>query len=132
ALSFIASALYLNLDRALKQKTSFGSYHKFPSLEGLERFIFRTVLWGLFLLGFAIVTGALWAKTAFNTFILREPKSLASLLTWGVYLVIIYFHMFRQIKGRRIVQMSFGAFVLVLFTFLGTSFFQKGLHVGAW
>ena len=132
ALSFIAGALYLNLDRALKQKASFSSYHKFPSLEGLERFVFRTVLWGLFLLGFAIVTGALWTQSAFGTFILRESKSFASLLTWSVYLVIIYFHEVRQMKGRRIVTMSLGAFILVLFTFLGTSFFQKGLHVGAW
>jgi len=132
ALSFIASALYLTLDRALKRKVPFTSYHKFPSLEGLERFIFRTILWGLLLLGFAIVSGALWTKSAFNTFILREPKSIASLLTWGAYLVIIYFHELRQAKGKRIVLVSLGAFVLVLFTFLGTSMFQTGLHVGAW
>ncbi len=131
ALSFIAGALYLALGRALKRK-ALNAYHKFPSLEALERFIFRTILWGLILLGFAILSGALWAKSAFNTFFLKEPKSIASLLTWGVYLVIIYFHELRQIKGRRVVLMSLGAFVLVLFTFLGTSFFQTGLHAGAW
>lgn len=129
ALSFIAGALYLALDRALKRKAS---YRKFPSLEGLERFIFRTILWGLLLLGFAILSGALWAKSAFNTFILWEPKSIATLLTWGVYLVIIYLHELRRMKGRQVVLMSLGAFALVLFTFLGTSVFQTGLHAGAW
>ncbi|MBI4395026.1 MAG: cytochrome c biogenesis protein CcsA [Candidatus Omnitrophica bacterium] len=130
ALSFIAGVLYLNLDRALKRKASFSSYHRFPSLEGLERFIFKTILWGIVLLGFAIISGALWTQNAFGTLILREPKSFASLLTWSVYLVLVYFHEIRERKGRRMVQMSLGAFVLVLFTFLGTSFFQKGLHAG--
>lgn len=132
ALSFIAASLYLVLDRALKHKTPVHFYHRLPPLEDLERFIFRTVFWGSFLLGGTIVTGGLWAKSAFGTFILWEPKSVASLLTWVVYLVIIYLHEILKIKGRRIVLMSLGSFVLVLFTFLGTSLFQTGLHAGAW
>ena len=131
ALSFIAALLYLYLDRALKLKNSGYAYHKLPPLEVLERFIFRTILWGVLLLGIAIVSGAFWAKSAFGSFLLKEPKSFASLLTWAFYLVIIYFHEVRMIKGRRVVTMSLGAFVLVLFTFLGTSLFQTGLHVGA-
>ena len=129
-LSFVASALYLGLDRALKQKAPVNIYHKLPPLEDLEHFMFRTILWGVLLLGAAIVTGSLWTKTALGTFILREPKSLASLLTWAAYLVIIYLHSILHLKGRRVVLMSFGAFFLVLFTFLGTSLFRSGLHVG--
>lgn len=130
ALSFIAALLYLALDRALKQKTSASFYHKLLSLDDLEHFIFRTIFLGFFLLGIAILSGAFWSKSAFGTFLLREPKSFASLLTWAVYLVIIYLHGILMRKGRRMVLMSLGAFVLVLFTFLGTSIFQTGLHVG--
>ena len=130
ALSFISALLYLALDRALKRKAPASFYHKLLSLEDLERFIFRTILWGLFLLGIAILSGAFWAKSAFGTFVLHEPKSFASLLTWVVYLLIICLHGILMIKGRRIVLMSLGAFVLVLFTFLGTGVFQTGLHVG--
>ena len=132
ALSFVAAALYLALDRALKRKASARFYQKMASLEDLERFIFRTIFWGLFLLGSAILTGALWAQSAFGTFFLREPKSFASLLTWAVYLVIIYLHEVLKMKGRRVVLTCLWAFVLVLFTFLGTSLFQTGLHVGIW
>ena len=132
ALSFIGASLYLFLDQALKRKSPVQIYREFPPLEDLERFVFRTIFWGLLLLGGAILTGALWSKTVFGSFILKEPKSLASLLTWVVYLVIMYLHTVLSIKGRQIVRMSLIAFVLVLFTFLGTSLFQGGLHVGVW
>ena len=132
ALSFIAAASYLALDRALKRKASSHFYQKFSPLDDLECLIFRTIFFGVFLLGVAILSGALWTRSAYGTFILKEPKSFASLLTWTVYLVIIFLHEVLLMKGRRVVLMSLGAFVLVLFTFLGTSFFQTGLHVGAW
>ena len=133
-LSFIAGSLYWVQDRVLKQKVGGHFYHKFPSLEDLERFVFRTIFWGVLLLGGAILTGALWTRSAFGTFFLREPKALASILTWCVYLVIIYLHEVSMIKGKRLVLMSVGAFLLVLFTFWGTSVLQIGphLHVGVW
>ncbi len=132
ALSFIAAVLYLMLDTALKKKTAGPFYKKLLSLEDLEHFIFKTILWGLILLAIGILSGAFWAKSAFGTFLLGEPKSFSSLLTWMVYLVIIYVHGIRKVKGRRIVLMSLLAFVLVLITFLGTSLVQTGFHVGIW
>lgn len=132
ALSFIAGVLYLAQDRALKRKTSWNIQHKLPPLEDLEHLIFRTVLWGVLLLGFAIASGVLWAKSAFGSFILKEPKALASLLTWCAYLGIIYLHKGARMKGKRLVRISVVAFVLVLLTFWGTGFVPRGLHVGIW
>jgi len=132
ALSFIAAVLYLMLDTALKKKTAGPFYRNLLSLEDLEHFIFKTISWGLILLAIGILSGAFWARSAFGTFILQEPKTLSSLLTWLVYLVIIYSHGVRKIKGRRMVRMSLWAFVLVLITFLGTSLVQTGFHVGIW
>lgn len=131
-LSLIAAVLYLMLDTALKKKTAGNFYKKMLSLEDLEQFIFKTIFWGVILLAIGILSGAFWAKSAFGTFLLREPKSLSSLLTWLAYLVIIYLHGVRKIKGRRIVLMSLSAFVLVLVTFLGTSLIETGFHVGIW
>ena len=132
ALSFIAAALYLVLDRALKHKAHSNFYFKFPSLDELEQLIFRTILWGIILLGSAITVGALWTQSVFGTYFLLEPKLIGTLLTLAVYLVIMYLHRVALIKGRRIVRMSFAAFLLVLINFLGASFFGAGLHVGAW
>ena len=130
ALSFIAGVLYLTQNRALKLKIHIDFYHNLPPLEELERFIFRTIFWGLVLLGGAIVTGGFWTKSAFGTFLLIEPKSMAALATWLVYLLIMLLHEVSLMKGRRVVLMSVWAFALVLFTFLGTSVLRPGLHVG--
>lgn len=132
ALSFIAAILYLLLDTALKQKTAGPFYRKLLSLEDLEHFIFKTISWGAVLLAIGILSGMFWARSAFGVFLLQEPKSLSSLLTWLVYLAIIYLHTVQKIKGRRIVLISLSAFVLVLITFLGTSLVQTGYHVGIW
>ncbi|OGW76496.1 MAG: hypothetical protein A3J52_00430 [Omnitrophica bacterium RIFCSPHIGHO2_02_FULL_49_9] len=129
-LSFIAGLLYLTQDWALKLKAAPDVYRKLPSLEDLERFTFRTIFWGLLLLGVAIVTGGLWTQRAFGTFLLLEPKSFATLLTWCVYLAIMYFHHVSLVKGRRVILMSVLAFALVLFTFIGTGMIKPGLHVG--
>lgn len=132
ALSFIAAVLYLLLDTSLKNKTAGPFYKKSLSLEDLEHLVFKTIFWGLLLLGAGILSGGLWARSADRAFVLTEPKTLSSILTWFVYLVIIYAHFVRQTKGRRIVLMSLLAFMLVLITFLGTSLFQTGFHVGIW
>ena len=132
ALSFIAAVFYLVLDFSLKQKKSGNFYKQLPALEDLEHFIFTAIFWGVILLAAGILSGSFWAKSAFSSYFVKEPKSFASLLTWTVYLVIIYLHGFLKIKGRRIVRMSLLAFVLVLFTFLGTSLFKTGFHVGIW
>lgn len=132
ALSFIAAALYLVLDRALKRKTQSNFYFKFPSLDELEQLIFRTILWGVILLGSAIMVGALWTRSVFGTYFLLEPKSIGTLLILAVYLVIMYLHKVALIKGRRVIRMSLAAFLLVLVNFLGTSFLGIGLHAGAW
>ncbi len=132
ALSFIGGVLYLAQDRALKRKASWHVYPKLPPLEDLERLVFRTIWWGVLLLGFAIASGVLWSKSAFGTFILKEPKSLASLLTWCAYLGIIYLHEGVRVKGKRLIRISVAAFVLVLLTFWGTGLIPHGLHVGVW
>jgi ABC-type uncharacterized transport system permease subunit len=127
-LSFAAGILYLVQDRALKLKTHLEFYHQLPPLEALERFIFRTIFWGLVLLGVAILTGGLWTLSSFGTFILIEPKSLATIFTWCFYLVLIYLHEVASVKGRRVMLVSVWAFGLVLFTFIGTSVMKSGLH----
>lgn len=131
-LSFIAGALYLVQDYVLRHKIAGNIYHKLASLEDLERLLSGTILWGVVLMGGAIVTGALWAKSAFGSYFLWEPKSFASILTWCAYVGIIYLHRVVHVKGKRVVRMSVGAFLLVLITFWGTSIFQEGLHVGIW
>ncbi|MBI4388297.1 MAG: cytochrome c biogenesis protein CcsA, partial [Candidatus Omnitrophica bacterium] len=129
-LSFIASVLYLSQSHALKSKQVGNFYHRLPPLKDLERFIFYSVVWGVFLLGVGIVSGAFWSNNVFHTFVVREPKSLASIITWFAYGFILLLRARSLIGERKSVVFVLLAFGLVLFTFLGTSFFGTKLHVG--
>ena len=73
AISFVAAALYLAQAHALKSKQISNFYSQLPPLKDLEKFIFYSVMWGIALLGVAIVSGGFWSKSAFHTFVL-EPK----------------------------------------------------------
>ncbi len=129
ALSFAAGVLYLAEDRVLKRKSQIHFYHKLVPLEALERFVFRTMFWGLVLLGMAIVTGSLWMKSAFQSYWTTDPKSLAAILTWGFYLTLVWLHEISAMKGKRVILISVWAFALVLFTFIGTSALKTGIHM---
>jgi ABC-type transport system involved in cytochrome c biogenesis permease subunit len=128
-LSFIAGLLYLVQDRVLKRKSQIRFYHKLVPLQDLERFVFRTIFWGLVLLSAAILTGALWTKRAFGSFLLFDPKTFSALAMWGVYVYIMFLHEVAALKGRRVILVSVLSFALVLFTFLGTSVLKTGIHV---
>lgn len=129
-LSFVAAALYLVQSHTLKSKQIGNLYQKLPSLKELEQFIFYSVIWGVFLLGVAIASGLFWSKSMFNTYVVREPKSISSIVTWIVYMSIVFLRNKSKISERRSVRFVFLAFALVLFTFIGTSLFQTKLHVG--
>lgn len=131
-LSFISGILYWIQDRSLKLKVKGNFYSKLPSLEDMEHFIFKTILWGLLLLGAGILAGSLWSKNVFGSWVVREPKSFASLLTWGVYFLIVYLHKISMMKGKRLALLSLAAFLFVLVTFWGTSVYKSSFHVGVW
>ncbi len=130
AISFAGASLYLAQSHALKSKQVGNFYRKLPPLKDLEGFIFYSVVWGIFLLGIAIVSGGFWSKSTFDTFFVWEPKTISSVLTWIIYVFVFYLHHSSLIGERRSVKFVLFAFAFVLFTFLGTSFMKTKLHVG--
>ena len=129
-ISFVAATLYLIQSHAIKSKQLGNFYQKLPPLRELERFIFYAVIWGVFLLGVGILSGIFWSKMVFSTYVILEPKTIASILTWLIYGAVFCFHSASLISGKRSITLVLFAFGLVLFTFLGTSLLQTKLHVG--
>ncbi|GEM_PF-3580565 len=124
AFSFVAGLLYLNQDRALKNR----QLTKGPSLETLEKWVFRGLLAGLPLLTVALLSGFVWLKNEFGTFWLWNAKLISSVFAWVIYLVLFYFHFVSSVHGRKMVILSVFAFSLILVTFLGLTFFDMQLH----
>jgi HemX protein len=130
-LSFVSAVTHRAQSSALKSKRFGGAYRELPPLTDLEHIIFRAILWGVILLGLAIVSGIMWSHSAFQGNLLMEPKIIASYFTLTIYSVLLGMRRFALTGSRRQVTAVLVAFGFVLFTFLGTSLLKTGLHVGA-
>ncbi len=101
---------------------------RLPSLYVLNDISYRTVLIGFLMLSMGIITGAVWAHSAWGTYWSWDPKETWSLITWLVYATLLHARFVRGWDGRRIAVLSIVGFVCVMFTYFGVNFLLKGLH----
>ncbi len=83
---------------------------------------------GFFLLTLGIISGALWAGSAWGSYWTWDPKETWSLVTWFAYAAMIHQRLALGWRGRRAATLAILGFVLVMFTFLGVSAILGGHH----
>lgn len=127
AISFAASVLYLIQNHELKSKQAGTFYHQLPSLEELEKLIYQPMIWGTCLLMSAVMIGFLWSKSAYGVFWMRDPKTVSTVATTLVYFVILYLRFVASLRAKKGAVLTLAAFILVLFSFVGTRFIE-GSH----
>jgi cytochrome c-type biogenesis protein CcsB len=120
ALAFGAAILYLLQER--RPRTSL------PPLAQLDRLIYRATVLGFLLLTLGILTGAVWAETAWGRYWSWDPKETWSLITWLIYATLLHARLLKGWQGRRIAWLAVLGFIAVLFTYFGVSFLLTGLH----
>ncbi len=94
----------------------------------LDELIYQTVVVGFILLTAGIVTGSIWANSAWGTYWSWDPKETWSLVTWLVYAALLHSRYMRGWQGRRLAWFSLVGFACVLFTYFGVNFLLSGLH----
>jgi len=96
--------------------------------ERYESLVYRCVLFGFPLLTIGIVTGSVWAKSAWASYWSWDPKETWSLITWLVY--AIYLHLRRRPwwRGKHAVVLNMVGFAAVLVTWFGVNYLIAGLH----
>jgi cytochrome c-type biogenesis protein CcsB len=120
-LTFVAAVMYLMQERELKSKIPRTFYYRLPSLELCDELHYRSLLFGLPLLTVGILTGFVWASRTWKGPWEFDPKILASLLTWLIYLVLFSTRMSGGWRGRRAAYVAILGFATVMVTFLGVS-----------
>jgi len=123
--SFILGLVYLFQDRQLKKHQLGIMFQKIPSLDVIERWVFRGLLLGLPLLTVALLSGFFWMKAEFDTFWLWNSKLISSVFAWIVYTVLFYFHFISSIHGRKLIFLNVLAFLMIIITFLGMNLFES-------
>ncbi len=101
---------------------------QFPSVKILDRLIYQTITLGFLFLTMGIITGAVWANSAWGSYWSWDPKETWSLITWFVYAILIHSRMVRGWRGKRIAFLSIIGFIAVMFTYFGVNYILSGLH----
>jgi cytochrome c-type biogenesis protein CcsB len=126
ALSFGLSLMYL-----IKRQDSPERRNIFlkliPESAILDDLSYQMVVIGFFLLALGIITGAIWAHSAWGSYWTWDPKETWSLITWLIYAVILHSRLLRGWRGKRIAILSIIGFFCVLFTYFGVNYLA-GLH----
>ena len=128
AVAFGAAIMYLIQERFLKNKRLGSLYQKLPSLDTLDEINYRCLTFGFPLLTFAIISGAIWAETAWGTYWSWDPKETWSLITWFIYAALLHGRLTTGWRGRRAAILAIIGFFVMLFTFLGVNLLLPGLH----
>jgi cytochrome c-type biogenesis protein CcsB len=125
-LSFGLSVMYL-----IKRLEGQGGGNIFlrliPGRGHLDELNYQMVVIGFLMLTLGIITGSVWAHSAWGTYWSWDPKETWSLITWLIYASVLHSRLVRGWKGKRIAILCFIGFFCVLFTYFGVNYLA-GLH----
>lgn len=99
-----------------------------PPLKVIDDITHKIILFGFIWLTAGIISGAVWANSAWGTYWSWDPKETWSLITWFVYASALHARFTRGWGGKRIAWISIIGFVAVIFTYYGVNFLLSGLH----
>lgn len=117
AIAFVASLIYLVV---------VGKHREVG--DACETATAKTISFGFLFLTVGIISGAVWANSAWGTYWSWDPKETWSLITWFIYAVFLHCRFMRGWKGRRAAWTSVIGFASVIFTYFGVNFVLSGLH----
>jgi len=100
---------------------------RFPDTRILDELGYQLILLGFLFLSIGIITGAVWANSAWGRYWGWDPKETWSLITWFVYATLLHARLMRGWHGKRIAFLSMIGFAAVLFTYFGVNLLP-GLH----
>ncbi len=125
--AFGVSIMYL-LKRMEKSDTDSGFLKLIPGSAILDELTYQMIAIGFILLTLGIITGAVWAYSAWGRYWGWDPKETWSLITWFVYAALLHSRMIRGWRGKKLAILSLIGFACVIFTYLGVNLILSGLH----
>ncbi len=125
AIAFGLSIMFLFKQNDSKEEGHF--LKLFPDVKILDELSHQMIMFGFLFLSAGIITGAVWANSAWGRYWGWDPKETWSLITWFVYATLIHARFMRSWHGKRLAYLSIIGFAAVLFTYFGVNLLP-GLH----
>lgn len=100
---------------------------RLPGIRILDELNHQMIMFGFLFLTAGIITGSVWANSAWGRYWGWDPKETWSLITWFIYATLLHARFMRGWQGTRIAWLSMAGFAAVLFTYFGVNLLP-GLH----
>jgi ABC-type uncharacterized transport system permease subunit len=112
--SFGASILYLLQERRLKAKKPTSMISFLPALEVIDQIGYRSLLLGFPFMTLGLLTGSVLAILVYGHVNFLDPKFSLSMLTWAVYMIMVFSRWNSGWRGRRAAVLATFAFIAAL------------------
>ncbi len=127
-IAFVSGILFLVQEHQLKQKQMGWLFHRLPALGTLDRLNFLAIGVGFVLLSVGFAFGLWGARRVWGAWWNWDPKESLTLILWVSYCALWLVRLRATLRGRKVAMMSILGFTLVLFTFLGVSWWLPTWH----
>ncbi len=94
----------------------------------LDILSYNMIAFGFLFLTLGIISGAVWANSAWGTYWSWDPKETWSLITWFIYAIYLHTRLRKGWKGHGAAWLSVAGFLAMLFTYFGVNYLLSGLH----
>jgi cytochrome c-type biogenesis protein CcsB len=128
AVAAMAGVMYLLQERRLKGKKFYGLFYRLPSLDTLDSINYKCLTFGFPLMTMGIISGAIWANSAWGGYWRWDPKETGALVIWFLYAALLHGRLTIGWRGRRAAIFAILGFLCLLFTFFGVNLLLGGLH----
>jgi len=116
-LTFVSGVLYLIQEKELKTKNFRFLYFSLPSLQSCDELMRLFLTIGFLSMSLTIITGIIYAPQVWGQSWSGDPKVTASLITWGIYFILLLYRLSTGWRGRMAAYISIIGFASVLVTF---------------
>ena len=99
-----------------------------PSAGRLDELGYKNILFAFPFQTLLLVTGAVWAYSAWGRSWGWDPKETWALITWFAYLIYLHGRLLLRWSGVTLSILSIISFVILIFAFLGVNLVLSGLH----
>ena len=113
SLAFAAGIMYLIQERQVKG-------HHLDDINSMCLFT------GFPLMTFGIITGFIWSKEVWGTFVNLNPRAVSSIITWLLYATLLTGRVTVGWRGRRAAVLAITGFAIVSATYFVTNIFWGG------
>ena len=127
-MAFCGAIVYFIQEKNLKNKNMSLAFRRLPSLMDADELCYKMVTAGFPFLTLGIITGAIWAQSAWGSYWSWDPKEVWSLITWLIYAIYLHTRLIGGWQGRKTNMVIIIGFICIIITFFGVNYILGGMH----